>query len=133
MMLPFLRLRFDNIKRRRRAIESNNHIPSANELNPFQDQFTSVFRATIDECDFMGHLSNSSYPKNLDFARMQYSSDRLADFMLDGGWVPLGSTSFVFHNEIPILSKYKITSRIETWDDKWLCEYIHTNIFIVRA
>ncbi|PWN31936.1 uncharacterized protein FA14DRAFT_181858 [Meira miltonrushii] len=116
MMLPFLHLRLTSSKR----VSDPNRLPSAHGRNPFEDRFTSKHRATIDECDFMGHLSNSSYPKNLDLARMNYSSDRLADFMLDGGWVPLGSTSFVFHNEIPLLSEYTITSRIETWDDKWL-------------
>lgn len=118
MMLPVFRVKF----RAYRQGSNPNKLPSAHGRNPFEDRFTSKHRATLDECDFMGHLSNSSYPKNLDLARMNYSTDRLADFMLDGGWVPLGSTSFVFHNEIPILSEYMITSRIETWDDKWLCE-----------
>lgn len=119
-MLPYIRLRLRNFNRKG---TDSNRLPSAHNSDPFKDEFVSNHRATIDECDFLGHLSNSSYPKNLDIARMKYSTGRLADFMLDGGWVPLGSTSFVFHNEIPILSKYTITSRIETWDEKWLCEF----------
>lgn len=128
MMTPYWRLRFRDF-RSRSFYQSNSNsadrksferIPSAQGCDPFEDQFTFKRRATLDECDFMGHLSNSAYPKNLDLARMQFSVNRLADFMLDGGWIALGSTSFQFHHEIPLLAKYKIVSRIETWNDKWL-------------
>lgn len=119
MMTPYWRLRFRDLRSRYKQ-KNFQRIPSAQGCDPFEDQFTFKRRATLDECDFMGHLSNSAYPKNLDLARMQFCVNRLADFMLDGGWVALGSTSFVYHNEIPILAKYKIINRIESWDDKWL-------------
>lgn len=97
---------------------------SAEGCDPFTDTLIWHHRATIDDCDFCGHLSNSSYPRNLDVARMYFAANRLADFLADGGWIPLASTSFTFHNEIPIMARYRIEMRIESWSDKWLCMYL---------
>lgn len=91
--------------------------------DPFADSFSMRFKATIDECDFMGHLSNSSYPKNLDIARSNYATRCLLLFSADGGWIALGSVTFQFLREIPVLARYEIRSSIQTWDDKWLCEW----------
>jgi acyl-CoA thioesterase FadM len=102
------------------ALAKHERVLSAQGCDPFDDIWTWRHHATIDDCDFMGHLSNSSYPKNLDVARMEFAAHRLADFMKDGGWIALGSSSFQFHREIPVLARYSIVSRIETWNDKWL-------------
>lgn len=95
--------------------------PKCQDLSPFEISFSSRHKATLDECDFMGHLSNSSYPKNLDIARSRFAANALATFYRDDGWTPLAATTFVFHNEIPLMAEYCINSRIETWDEKWFC------------
>lgn len=88
----------------------------------FDEVYESHHVASIDECDFNGHLSNSSYPKNFDFARFDFATNRFIRGGMDGGWTALGGTSFRFLKEIPIGRKYMIRCRVHTWDDKWACE-----------
>lgn len=86
----------------------------------FSDTSSYTFTATLDECDWNGHLSNSSYSKSLDFTRMAHNSARFLKMYYDGGWVALGGSAFNFHREIPLLAKYKVRMSFESWDDKWL-------------
>ncbi|TKY89371.1 hypothetical protein EX895_001902 [Sporisorium graminicola] len=86
----------------------------------FDDISSHKFIATLDECDWNGHLSNSSYSKSLDFTRMAHNSPRFLKMYYDGGWVALGGSAFNFHREIPLLARYTIRMSIEAWDDKWL-------------
>ncbi|EST06014.1 hypothetical protein PSEUBRA_003867 [Kalmanozyma brasiliensis GHG001] len=76
--------------------------------------------ATLDECDWNGHLSNSSYSKALDYTRMAHNSPRVLKVYYDGGWVALGGSGFNFHREVPMLARYTIRMSLEAWDDKWL-------------
>jgi len=82
-----------------------------------------------DDCDFLGHLSNSCYAKILDHARIKICVANVAPFMLEGGWMPLGGADYVYISEIPIFSHYEIRSKVASWDDKWL--YVHSE-FITR-
>ncbi|PWN48457.1 hypothetical protein IE53DRAFT_389348 [Violaceomyces palustris] len=86
----------------------------------FTDASTYRLRATLDECDWNGHLSNSSYPKNLDSTRMAHVSERFLRMHFDGAWVALGGSAFTFHREIPVLAKYDIRMSIDAWDEKWI-------------
>ncbi|EMD40440.1 hypothetical protein CERSUDRAFT_111045 [Gelatoporia subvermispora B] len=104
--------------------------------------------ASPDDCDFLGHLSNSCYAKvrmelvlyadhslrlamakNLDHARIKICVSNVAPFMLEGGWMPLGGADYLFVSEIPIFSHYEIRSKVASWDDKWL--YVHSE-FVTR-
>lgn len=42
-----------------------------------------------DDCDWNGHMSNSSYAKNLDVLRMRVRPEWFPAFYADGGWIGL--------------------------------------------
>lgn len=90
--------------------------------DPFVESYSMSFQATVDDCDFMGHLSNSCYPKSLDISRSHFAADILLQFASDGGYVPLASTSFKFVKEISFLAKYTIRSDVYAWGEKWFCK-----------
>ncbi|EKM52920.1 uncharacterized protein PHACADRAFT_261613 [Phanerochaete carnosa HHB-10118-sp] len=73
-----------------------------------------------DDCDFNWHLSNSSYPKQLDAARFRAALKICPTFFRAGGWMPLGATHFKFISEIPILAHYEMRMSMAAWDNKWL-------------
>ncbi|EUC58427.1 thioesterase family protein [Rhizoctonia solani AG-3 Rhs1AP] len=77
-------------------------------------------RATLDDCDWNGHLSNSSYAKNLDPARMNMLLSWFPAFFDDGGMVALGAAHYQFIREIPINKQYEVRLSIGAWEDKWL-------------
>lgn len=86
----------------------------------FEDMSSYSFLATLDECDWNSHLSNSSYSRSLDCARMAHNVPRFIKMFSDGGSVALGGSGFSFHREIPMLARYTIRMSVEAWDDKWL-------------
>ena len=47
-----------------------------------------------DDCDFNAHLSNSSYPKMLDEARLRAALKICPTFFRAGGWIPLAGASW---------------------------------------
>ncbi|KAI8353736.1 hypothetical protein B0O80DRAFT_451417 [Mortierella sp. GBAus27b] len=78
-------------------------------------------RVWFDDMDLNIHLNNSSYNKMMDFARIDLC------IRLFPGWqrthkfdMCLAQTVLFFKAEVPRFSKYTITSRIFTWDDKWI-------------
>ncbi|KAF9645069.1 hypothetical protein BDM02DRAFT_3120809 [Thelephora ganbajun] len=73
-----------------------------------------------DESDYNLHLSNSSYPKVIDEARMITAIVTFPNFYRVGGWTALGGTHFSFYREIPMFSNYEIRTNVASWDDKWL-------------
>ncbi|KAF5380747.1 hypothetical protein D9757_007140 [Collybiopsis confluens] len=73
----------------------------------------------FDDSDFNMHMSNSSYPKILDFARTKASLELFPHFLRVGGHVALSSTHFNFIREIPLFAKYQIRLSIAAWDEKW--------------
>ncbi|KAG1824350.1 uncharacterized protein BJ212DRAFT_1260911 [Suillus subaureus] len=74
----------------------------------------------VDDADYNGHLSNSSYAKALDAARLKLVLKALPAFARSGGWMALGSTHFHFIREIPFLRSYEIRLSIGAWDHKWM-------------
>lgn len=88
----------------------------------FGDRSVTKFRALPDDCDWNGHMSNSSYSKNLDFVRIDFLATRFLRFHFDGGHFALGGTSIIWHAEVPFMAKYEIEMNIVAWDDKWLCK-----------
>ncbi|KAJ6534563.1 hypothetical protein B0H10DRAFT_2171099 [Mycena sp. CBHHK59/15] len=78
--------------------------------HPFRKVLTYRSWASLDDSDFNLHMSNSSYAKALDAARIFRA----------GGWVPLAATHYHFIREIPMLSKYEIRASIGAWDEKWV-------------
>ncbi|EJD49478.1 hypothetical protein AURDEDRAFT_182971 [Auricularia subglabra TFB-10046 SS5] len=76
--------------------------------------------ASLDDCDWNWHLSNSAYNKNSDYARTDFLFAYLAPYFADGGYVALGQSDFHFVREIGIGQSYTIETRIATWDGKWL-------------
>ncbi|KAH7907726.1 hypothetical protein BJ138DRAFT_1137428 [Hygrophoropsis aurantiaca] len=89
-------------------------------VDPFE--FTTRFKGwtSIDDVDFNGHLSNSSYAKTLDFARVESALRAFPAFTRNGGWIGLGSSHYHFVREIPIFTSYEIRTNIGAWDDKWV-------------
>lgn len=79
-------------------------------INPFKTVSTLKYRATIDDCDAFGyHLSNSSYAKNLDAARLDaWTSLNFRLFKEAQIWTPLGASTYYFVKEIPFGKKYEI-------------------------
>ncbi|KAF8745900.1 Capsule polysaccharide biosynthesis protein, partial [Rhizoctonia solani] len=75
--------------------------------------------ATLDDCDWIGHLSNSSYAKNLDPARMNMLLSWFPAFFNDGGMAALGAAHYQYIKEIPMNRRYEIRLSIGAWEDKW--------------
>lgn len=75
---------------------------------------------SVDDADYNGHLSNSSYAKALDAARLKLALKAFPAFARSGGWMALGSTHFHFIREIPFLRSYEIRQSIGAWDHKWM-------------
>ncbi|KAJ7469237.1 hypothetical protein FB451DRAFT_1136520 [Mycena latifolia] len=89
-------------------------------VHPFRAVWTYKNRATPDDCDFLLHLSNSSYPKALDRARMRMALNTFPNFLRCGGWAPLAATHFHFIREIPMFARYEVRASVGAWDDKWI-------------
>ncbi|TEB27168.1 hypothetical protein FA13DRAFT_1691588 [Coprinellus micaceus] len=88
--------------------------------SPFEYRDTFRTRATLDECDYNIHLSNSSYAKVLDIARFE-SVVRLFPLLFrSGAGMALGASHFHFIKEIPALQEFEIRTSIGSWDHKWL-------------
>ncbi|CAA7263928.1 unnamed protein product [Cyclocybe aegerita] len=88
--------------------------------NPFTMVVPYKTWASIDESDFNGHLSNSSYAKTLDGARFKAAVNLFPMYLRSGGWIALAATHYHFIREIPMLASYEIRSTIAAWDQKWL-------------
>ncbi|KAF5377997.1 hypothetical protein D9757_010690 [Collybiopsis confluens] len=85
-------------------------------------EFQTVYRTwvSLDESDFNGHMSNSSYPKVLDCARMKAAMELFPQFLRVGGVIPLSSTHFHFIKELPVFARYELRLSIGAWDEKWM-------------
>ncbi|RXW19054.1 hypothetical protein EST38_g6814 [Candolleomyces aberdarensis] len=75
--------------------------------------------ASIDDSDFNGHLSNSSYAKTLDAARFKAAIELFPLLFRETAWIPLAGSYFHFIREIPMLASYEVRSRVAGWDSKW--------------
>ncbi|PFH48797.1 hypothetical protein AMATHDRAFT_5480 [Amanita thiersii Skay4041] len=76
--------------------------------------------ASIDDSDFNGHLSNSSYAKTYDAARFKAALQMFPMFFRAGGWMALAATHYNFIREIPMFSSYEVRLTLHGWDQKWL-------------
>ncbi|TIB95478.1 hypothetical protein E3Q18_03719 [Wallemia mellicola] len=91
-------------------------------IDPFKTVSTRKYIATIDDCDAFGfHLSNSSYAKNLDSARLDaWVELNYRLFKEAQVWTPLGASSYYFVKEIPFGKRYEIRTSIGAFEqDKW--------------
>ncbi|KAF8870820.1 hypothetical protein BD779DRAFT_1680805 [Infundibulicybe gibba] len=88
--------------------------------HPFEKSISYHSRATIDDSDFNGHLSNSSYAKTIDSARFKAALAMFPHVFRVGGWMALAATHYHFIREVPMLSKYEIKVSIGAWDQKWI-------------
>ncbi|KAH6894045.1 hypothetical protein BKA70DRAFT_1375783 [Coprinopsis sp. MPI-PUGE-AT-0042] len=88
--------------------------------SPFDYQNTFRTRATMEECDFNIHLSNTSYGKVLDYTRFECVVTLFPLFCRSGGTLALGASNFHFIREIPMGQQFEIRSSIGGWDNKWL-------------
>lgn len=88
--------------------------------DPFDMVTVYKTRATMDDSDFNGHLSNSSYAKTLDSARFYMAINMFTMFFRSGGWMALGGTHFIYLREIPMMTEYEVRSSVASWDQKWL-------------
>ncbi|KAG1854184.1 hypothetical protein DFJ58DRAFT_788562 [Suillus subalutaceus] len=88
--------------------------------NPFELVAVQHGWTSVDDADYNGHLSNSSYAKVLDIARLKLVLKAIPSFARSGGWMALGSTHFHFIREIPFLRSYEIRLSIGAWDHKWM-------------
>lgn len=89
--------------------------------NPFE--LVTVYRrwASIDDVDMFGmHLSNSSYAKALDSARLRVMWKAFPAWSVSRGVIALGATHYHFIREIPIFARYEVRISIAAWDQKWV-------------
>ncbi|KAH8093148.1 hypothetical protein BXZ70DRAFT_442136 [Cristinia sonorae] len=91
--------------------------------DPFKKEVSHSYWAGPDDCDFLGHLSNSAYAKNLDIVRMKVCVSNLRPFMLQGGFMPLAGADYAYLSEIPLFSYYEVRANVAGWDDKWIYLY----------
>ncbi|KAI0696176.1 hypothetical protein BC835DRAFT_886995 [Cytidiella melzeri] len=88
--------------------------------DPIKFTITVNSWAGPDDCDFNMHLSNSSYPKHLDWARFRAALRLCPTFFRAGGWIALGATHFKFIREIPMFASFEMRMNLVCWDNKWL-------------
>ncbi|KAJ7453612.1 hypothetical protein B0H11DRAFT_2070495 [Mycena galericulata] len=89
-------------------------------VEPFDRQVVYKTWATLDDCDFRLHVSNSSYAKNLDACRLKSAVASLPGFVRAGGWIGLGGLHFLFLSEIPLFARIEQRVRFAGWDNKWM-------------
>ncbi|KAF4623032.1 hypothetical protein D9613_002370 [Agrocybe pediades] len=88
--------------------------------NPFSVVIPYRTQVALDDSDFNGHLSNSSYAKIMDGARFKAAIELFPMFFRAGGWIALAGTHYHFIKEIPMLTSYEIRTSIVAWDRKWV-------------
>jgi len=123
VFLPLLNLRFKSIYFRRRGPAARlSWLKSISPVgtDPFSLKSVIKTRAYIDDCDWNMHLSNASFAKNLDSARLQICLDGFTSFFTEKGWMGLGASHFSFVREIPLNSKYEIHIVVGGWGEKWI-------------
>ncbi|CAH7674578.1 hypothetical protein PPACK8108_LOCUS9479 [Phakopsora pachyrhizi] len=92
-------------------------------ISPFEAGVVSKHCATWNACDFMLHLSNSSYAIALDEARCKWHVNVIGVAMrADQECVRsyVASTHFTYFVEIPMLADYEVEVRPVAWDNKWV-------------
>lgn len=88
--------------------------------NPFE--LAVAYKTTVgfSDLDYNIHLSNSSYAKILDIARMRAVLTWFPSLLEAGTRLGLGASHFHFLKEIPAGTEYEIRLNIVGWEDKWM-------------
>ncbi|CAK9819521.1 Protein THEM6 [Anthophora plagiata] len=87
---------------------------------------------------FFKHMNNARYLRDLDFARFHYY-DRTGIYnavMKKGGGAVQGASAIRYRRAIPILTPYKVTTKLIYWEDKHFYmehEFISLTDKFVRA
>ncbi len=74
------------------------------------------------DLDLNGHMNNGRYLTIMDLGRMDFLIRlNLAGYVIRNGYIPVLSSSSMRYR-LPLLpfQKYRLTSRILCWDDKWV-------------
>jgi len=85
-------LKWSNHTKRRQFVKQISPIGE----NPFDICVTYKTTVGLTDTDYNGHLSNSSYAKNLDYARMRAAVVCFPSVLEAKGWLGLGSSHFYF-------------------------------------
>ncbi|KIJ10134.1 hypothetical protein PAXINDRAFT_119631 [Paxillus involutus ATCC 200175] len=104
------------------------HHAAVNELeslcpvgaNPFT--FTVHYKswASPDDCDFLGHLSNSSYAKVSTPSEYMALRTSSANSQARDVLISQFASHYQFLHEIPLFTRYEINLSIGAWDQKWI-------------
>ncbi|KAF8315827.1 hypothetical protein DL93DRAFT_2078537 [Clavulina sp. PMI_390] len=106
--------------RGRPALIKNLAKTSCVNRNPFDLAERLTLRAGIADCDYNGHLSNSSYAKTIDYCRLNAAARAYVPFIGLGGYLPIAGTYHMFLKEIPLNHKYEIITYLPAWEEhKW--------------
>ncbi|KAF8319275.1 hypothetical protein DL93DRAFT_2164493 [Clavulina sp. PMI_390] len=88
--------------------------------SPFDYTVTYSTVCGFADTDYNLHLSNSSYAKIFDLARMRAFVKWFPLGLLNGTLLGLGASHFHFIKEIPLGSRYEIRVNIVAWEEKWI-------------
>lgn len=121
-LFPVLKVKF-----RRWRLGSNNEALVKSQgvigVNPFEVKTVTKHCATWNACDFMMHMSNSSYAVALDEARCEWHVNKFGILMrndMEFVKVIVASTHLAYLIEIPMLADYEVEVRPVSWDNKWV-------------
>ena len=85
------------------------------------DETRTSFRVLPNDLDLNLHMNNGRYLTILDLARIDYlGKSGLLKVCLGRKWFPiLGSAEIKFFRPLNLWQRYEITTRLESWDEKW--------------
>ncbi len=74
------------------------------------------------DLDFNLHMTNSRYYSFMDLSRIDYSirSGAWARLRAQGFYPVLGSSTVRFRRPVAPLQKFRVTTRILSWDERWI-------------
>lgn len=93
---------------------------------------TLHFCVLPNDLDLNGHMNNGRYLTIMDIGRMDFVLRlRLAGYVIRNGYIPVLSSAAMRYR-LPLLpfQKYRLTTRILCWDDKWV---FMEHRFIIRG
>lgn len=79
------------------------------------------FRVWPNDLDLNGHMNNGRYLTVMDIGRMDFVLRfGMAGYVIRNGYIPvLSSASMRYRLPLLPFQKYRLTTRIAAWDDKW--------------
>lgn len=86
------------------------------------DATALTFCVLPNDLDLNGHMNNGRYLTIMDIGRMDFVLRlKLAWYVIKNGYIPVLSSATVRYR-LPLLpfQKYRLTTRILCWDDKWV-------------